>query len=447
MPANPALSSDDDSPRRRAFWTVWSLVAAFGTYFCMYGFRKPFTAASFDDAEMLWGQSFKVVLVTSQVLGYTISKFWGIKVIAEMPPHRRAVGILVLIGLAEGALALFGMVPRPWNAICLFLNGLPLGMVFGLVIGFLEGRRLTEALNAGLCASFVLADGVAKSAGAWLLEQGVQEDWMPAVAGLMFAAPLAIGVAMLSRIPAPSLADIAARSPRMPLSRFERWSLLRRYALGLSPIILMYLAITIVRSVRADFAPELWRVLGQDTEPSIYTWSETLVALGVMLINGTVVLVHDNRKAFVCSLTICGFGAMLSSLALVGQHAGWMNGFAFMVLIGLGTYLPYVAVHTTIFERILAMTRARGNLGFLMQVADATGYLGYVAVMLGRNWLAVRLPPQPSDSLPDGDILGFFHVICWIAAVSSLVCVGLTWRYFAQHAAPTTEVALAGETA
>ena len=34
----------------------------------------------------------------------------------------------------------------------LFVNGLPLGMVFGLVIGFLEGRKVTEALSAGpLC--------------------------------------------------------------------------------------------------------------------------------------------------------------------------------------------------------------------------------------------------------------------------------------------------------
>ena len=24
---------------------AWALIAAFGTYFCMYGFRKPYTAA------------------------------------------------------------------------------------------------------------------------------------------------------------------------------------------------------------------------------------------------------------------------------------------------------------------------------------------------------------------------------------------------------------------
>ena len=38
-------------------------------------------------------------------------------------------------------------------------------MVFGLVLGFLEGRRMNECMAAGLCASFILADGFTKSVG------------------------------------------------------------------------------------------------------------------------------------------------------------------------------------------------------------------------------------------------------------------------------------------
>ena len=89
------------------------------------------------------------------------------------PFCRRAFGILLLIVWAELALLLFGLTPRPWNAVWLFANGLSLGMVFGLVLGFLEGRRVTEALTAGLCCSFILADGVMKSLGTWLLVGGV----------------------------------------------------------------------------------------------------------------------------------------------------------------------------------------------------------------------------------------------------------------------------------
>ena len=115
----------------------WAMTAAFGTYFCMYGFRKPYTAATFDGV-MSFGVAFKTLAVTSQVFGYMLSKFIGIKVVPEMPPHRRASTILWLIGSAEVALLLFGLVPQPFNLVPLFLNGLALGMVFGLVLGFLD---------------------------------------------------------------------------------------------------------------------------------------------------------------------------------------------------------------------------------------------------------------------------------------------------------------------
>ena len=34
---------------------LWALIAAFGTYFCMYMFRKPFTAAVGDRPQVSFG--------------------------------------------------------------------------------------------------------------------------------------------------------------------------------------------------------------------------------------------------------------------------------------------------------------------------------------------------------------------------------------------------------
>jgi hypothetical protein len=252
---------------------------------------------------------------------------------------------------------------------------------------------------------------------------------------------------MLARIPAPSAADVAARSERTTLSKAQRWALVQRYFWGLGAIVLMYLAITIVRSLRADFAPELWRGLGVTVDDTIYSRSEMLVALGMMAINGSLVLVRDNRKAFFCSLAISGLGACLFIAALVARQSGMLGGFAFMVLIGLGIYMPYVAVHTTIFERMLAMTRERGNLGFLIQVADATGYLGYVAVMIARNWIISSSSGSTLAASSGAGLLGFFDSICWLAALTTLASVGITWRYFAQRAPIAVDVPLAGETA
>ena len=296
-------------------WALWAMLAAFGTYFCMYAFRKPFTAAKFDDV-MVSGLTFKSVLVTSQVIGYSISKFIGIKVISEMRPARRAATLLSLIGASEVALILFGIVPPPWNAIFMFFNGLPLGMVFGLVMGFLEGRRVTEALSAGLCASFILADGATKSVGSWLLQEGVSEFWMPAVTGGLFTIPLIVCVTALAKIPPPNQLDVEARSERVQMTREDRWWLMRRYSFGLSMLVVMYLLVTILRSIRADFATEIWVGLGEPAAPQTFTTSELFVALGVVVINGSMVWVRNNKLAFNLSLLTCLAGFVLLGSAL-----------------------------------------------------------------------------------------------------------------------------------
>jgi len=405
-------------PRFRLVSAIWAMTAAFGVYFCMYGFRKPFTAAAFAEGTV-WGIGEKTVLVTAQVLGYTLSKIVGIRLVAEMPPSRRALAILVLVGAAELALLGFAVAPAPLHVVCLFLNGLPLGMVFGMVLGFLEGRRVTEALTAGLCTSFILADGLTKSAGTWLLDQGVSERWMPALAGMMFVPPLLLFVGMLRRIPAPDRHDLALRGERIPMDRQRRGELVRRYGLGLAALVAVYLLITIARSIRADFAPELWRGLGVTVAPETFARSESLVALGVLVANGLSILIVDNRLAFFTALGVALLGALIMVLALAGLHGAWMGGFSFMVLMGLGLYLPYVAVHTTIFERLIAMTQERGNLGFLMYIADSVGYLGYAALMVGRAFF-----PHGSD------FVAFYARASWLVAVLSCAGLAATWLSF-----------------
>jgi hypothetical protein len=412
--------------------SAWCVVAAFGTYFCMYAFRKPFTAAGYKDV-VLWGVGYKTVLVTAQVLGYTLSKFLGIKVVSEVAPHRRVALLLGLIAAAELSLLLFGLTPAPFNLLWLFCNGVPLGMVFGLVLRFLEGRRHTEALTAGLCASFITADGVTKSAGAALLEAGISEYWMPFLTGLLFVPPLLFFAWMLTRIPGPSPRDVAARSERPPMSAAERGGFFRRYATGLTLLVLVYLLITILRSVRADFAPEIWAGLQGAVPPDVFALSETAVAAGVLVLSGSAVLIADNRRAFFFGLALALGGAALVGAALVGLRARGLSPFAFMVLHGIGLYLPYLALHTTVFERLIAITRERGNLGYLMYLADSFGYLGYVGALLARNALG------PADNF-----LAFFLVLSWAIAGACLVLLVPCWRYFARHPATQPAPAPAG---
>ncbi len=410
---------------------IWSVVAAFGTYFCMYAFRKPFTAAAFAE-NSFGGVGFKTILVTSQVFGYMVAKFVGIKVISELEPHRRPVGILAMILGAELSLLLFALMPIPYNAVMLFFNGLNLGMIFGLVLGFLEGRKQTEALTAGLCASFILADGMTKSVGGYLLSAGVSETTMPVIAGLAFLPFSTIFVWMLSKIPAPDQADRVARSERTRMDRSDRIRFFRRYASGLVPLMFCYLFVTVLRSIRADFAPELWRDLGTSGQPAVFTRSEFIVTLSVMLASGLSIYIRDNRTAFFLSMfnSVLGLGLILAAVAL--WRFGRVSGFPLMVLLGVGLYLPYVSVHTTIFERFLAMTRDKGNIGFLMYLADSFGYLGYVAVMLSRNYFGT----------PD-HFLEFYLDTCVVLGICSIVCMFISIGAF-RKIGPVQDPAVSG---
>ncbi len=388
-------------------FSAYCIVAAFGTYFCMYAFRKPFTAATYEDTVWL-GLGFKTVLVAAQVAGYTLSKFIGIKVVSEMPARYRAVSILGLIAIAELALLLFAITPMPWNFIWLFVNGLPLGMVFGLVLGFLEGRKVTETLSAGLCASFILASGFVKSVGRSLVQDhAVDAYWMPVLTGLLFVVPVVFFVWLLAQIPPPSDHDQQLRSKRMPMNQDARRSFFRRHAVGLIGLLSIYVLLTVVRSIRDDFAVEVWRDLGVEDEPSVFARSELWVMLGVVFINGLSILIRNNRVAFLTAIGLLCSGFVLVLGTVWGHQAGWLSPMTFMVLLGTGMYIPYVAFHTTVFERMLAVFRETGTIGYLMYLADALGYLGYVAVMVFRNTAS-------------GEV-DFLNLMLWVSVSVALV--------------------------
>ena len=97
-----------------------------------------------------------------------------------MRHHYRGRVILGMILAAELALVLFAITPTGWNLVWLFANGLSLGMIWGLVFSFLEGRKTTEILGAVLSVTLTLASGLVRTVGKWLVsELNVPELWMP----------------------------------------------------------------------------------------------------------------------------------------------------------------------------------------------------------------------------------------------------------------------------
>jgi len=143
-------------------------IAAFSAYFSMYAFRRPFTAATFAGQTFAGGViGLKTALILSQIVGYTLSKYLGVRICSEAGRSRRAPLLLTFIGIAWGSLFLFALLPGSWKTLAIFINGLPLGMVWGLVVGYLEGRRCSDLLLTALFGSFIVASATVKDVGRW----------------------------------------------------------------------------------------------------------------------------------------------------------------------------------------------------------------------------------------------------------------------------------------
>jgi hypothetical protein len=407
-----------------AVFATYAVAVAFATYFAMYSYRKPFAAAHFAGLE-LGGLDLKSVLIISQLAGYALSKMLGVKFNSEMPPARRAWALVALIAWAELALLAFAKLPPTGQVIALFLNGLPLGTVWGIVFSFLEGRRTSEILGAGLSCAYVVASGAVKSVGTLMLNAGVTEAWMPALAGAVFLPLFLVAVYGLSLIPPPSEADIAARTEREPMSKAERRAFLRRYWPGLLALVVVYLLLTAYRDFRDNYAAEIWADLGADQQASTFTLTEIPIALSVMLVLALLYVVKDNRRGLLYTYLIMGAGSLLVGAGTVLFDAGVLGPRAWMITVGLGLYLGYVPYGCVLFDRTIAALKTVATAVFLIYVSDAVAYGGSVGVVLYKTL------GQASTSK-----LQFFRAFSYVTAAICTLGFAASGRYFLRRARP-----------
>jgi len=398
--------------------SVFAAISSFGAYTCMYAFRKGFSAGTFT-GQQYFHIDYKVWLVIAQIIGYTMSKFYGIKFISELKPGQRAKNILLLIGIAWLALWCFAYVPAPYNIIFLFINGFPLGLIWGLVFAYLEGRKSTEFMAAVLSISLIFASGFVKTVARTLMSSfHISEYQMPFLTGALFIIPLLLFVFCLELMPPPTAEDIKLRTRRLPMDAAERKDFLVRFLPGIILTLIIYVLLTIMRDVRDNFEVEIWASLGVKNN-SIFTQIDSIISVIVLIAMSLLILVKKNLKAFsiihymiIGGCVMIGAGTILYGLKLIDPMT-WMT------LAGLGLYFGYVPYNAVFFERMLASYHFKGNVGFLIYVADSIGYLGSVSVLLVKEF------GRPNISWGS-----FFQQGVMTVAVVGGICAVLSLIYF-----------------
>lgn len=369
-------------------FALFAAFAAFSCYFAMYAFRKPFTAAAFDGMSFAGSDlTLKTAFVLSQIIGYTLSKYIGVKVCSESTRESRAGMLIKLVLASLAALVLFAVLPGSWKVVAMFLNGLPLGMVWGLVVAYLEGRRCSDFVMAALCGSFIVASAAVKDVGRWLMSGWqVPEIWMPAATGALFLPVFLLAVYLLSSLPEPDAADKAARAPRAAMDKTARHAFLRRYALGMVLLLVFYFFLTAYRDFRDNYGVEIFRSLGYGADQTgLFTRSEIPVAVASLaalaLLNGT----RNNRLALMLTygFMMLGMGGLVAATLAMTQ--GRIEGLTWMICTGLGAYFAYVPINAVLFERLMAATGSAGTAVFGIQLADSIGYTGSALIQLFKD--------------------------------------------------------------
>lgn len=414
--------------------TLLSAVSAFCVYTCMYAFRKPVTAADFA-GQSFAGIDYKIWLVIAQTIGYTCSKFFGISFIGAMHAERRATSIIKLVFIAWMALLFFALFPAPFNILFLFINGFPLGMIYGLVFGYLEGRRTTELLGAVLTASFIFASGFTQSAGKLvMLDWQVSHYWMPFITGALFFPVLILFTWLLDKTPLPDQRDVYCRTQRKPMNRKRRKDFIRAFFPGLFLLITAYVLLTIIRDYRSNFASNIWKELGYGNNAAVFTQSEIPASLLVLLLMSALILIRKNMVALLVNHLVVITGFILSIISTFLYIEDVLSPFWWMTLSSMGLYLGYVPFNCMLFERLIAGFRYVSNAGFIIYVADAFGYLGSTGLLLVKNFM----PAEMSWS-------GFFIRLVLIGSVAGIALVIASIFYFDKRYRTTNRQLLATE--
>ncbi len=401
---------------------LWAGGAALLSYSLVYALRKPFTAASFENAEF-FDLDYKVVVTISQILGYVISKFIGIKLISELKAEERFKFILTSVLLAEASLILFGLLSTPFNVAAMFLNGLSLGCMWGVIFSFIEGRRVTDILASLLGVSMVVSSGTAKSVGLYVMNHlHVSEFWMPALIGAV-ALPLLLLLGWaLNRLPKPTQEDIAMKSERETLNGKQRRELFKSYMPFLSMLFVANIAIVVLRDIKEDFLVNIIDV--SSYSPWLFAQIDSIVTLIILGIFGLMVFVKDNLKALSVLFVLIMSGMVVMSVVSFGQEQFRLSPVAWLFIQSLCLYITYLTFQTIFFDRFIACFRIRGNVGFFIVTTDFLGYTGTVVVLVLKEFYN----PNIDWALFYNQLAGYVGIFCCILFACSFVYLHQRFR-------------------
>ena len=368
---------------------LYAAIIIFLTYTCCYAYRRPFTAGIYS-GETMAGFDLKILYVLSQIMGFAFSKFLGTRFLPSLPSNKRIHCLAGMLVFCEFTWLGFAVLPPILKLVCVFLSGIPLGLTWGLLFSLVEGRRISEVLNVGLSTALILASGLVKSLGQFVLDWlHVAEYWMPFITGAFVLPIVFLCCYLLSLIPAPDAADISLRTVRKPMTSEQQNQFVRKFFTGICLLTILHATLTVFRELRDAFTADFWEELNL-TDSLIFTKTEYPIAFIVLLLMFLIVFIRNNRKALNVIYVITALGCIITIGSTLIYIEGYMNPVTWMILSGLGLYMGFIPF-TYMVERLIAAMHISATTVFILYLADSFGYVGTTSVFIFKNFSTVDL--------------------------------------------------------
>jgi hypothetical protein len=178
-----------------------------------------------------------------------------------------------------------------------------------------------------------------------------------------------------------------------------------------------------MRDIRDNYMANMWRELGYGSDFSIFTKTETITSVIILLMMGSLVVIKKNMLAFRIVHLVIFAGFLMAGISSLLFSLDMLDGALWMQLTGLGLYMAYIPFNCIFFERMIASFRIAANVGFLIYITDAFGYLGSVLVMILKE--TIRMEINWSTFYAWG-VVGF-SVVGLIGILASLRWFGLKY--------------------
>jgi hypothetical protein len=352
----------------------------------MYAIRKPYTAFTYDGI-FLWGLPLKAWFVMAQITGYALSKWFGIGIIGSMNRTNRPRFLILLLASATLPLVFLSFLPPIGQVLCMLISGFPLGLVYGVVFSWIEGRRFTEILGAVLACTFVFSSGLVKTTALYLA--GITHWSEFQIPGFMAIIALTISlpfIYFLHRTPQPDEDDILHRNIRTAADSTTRKSIFRELGFPLVLWIIAYFMLTLVRDLRDNFSAEILKEQGS-LDAGMFLGMEGPASILLLFMVSLVGFIKRHDRAIQSINYISMGGLLLLIIATLSFLNGGLGAGLWLFLVGMGCYLGYILLNISLFDRIVSISGYAANAGFLLYIADAWGYLGSVVMTLTRYLL------------------------------------------------------------